>query len=453
MAAAAPFTVIRTGGVVSRGSRYWSWSNPAVREVTTNVAGIAGTTGAVAGVGTLLAGILGKRKRDMDNNMVVDNLPVVAGGTTVVNRSQYKRKLKSGRLKNKLTREVEEFVQRWQRIYNFGASTTAYPSATNGESLNPGVVSLDTWPTQVNNAIVGGRLCLSHVAPLPGLDGWQMLPGYLFDLTCWNNSSNVYTPVPMKRFLIDSVGDFRWTAVSQVFNNANSVNNRLDWGPESGPSGTGVPTSSEQKAVLAWSDIRLAFAGSTNNCVKVHVEMVQFHDPKYTFDFHPDGESVISMSQLDRNEVNQFWFNEFKRGTFHPMTVNMYNRKKALKVLMSETFCINAEDLQNGESGPVTCVKQYFKRFNRLVNWNWNKPGTTVSLPWVSATAGGMENPDFQQVDQGALHGYADPKARIYLYIRAENFTPVAGSEVLTSAFNREVTFDVIIRNKWKVQT
>lgn len=374
-------------------------------------------------------------RRRIDYNM--DQLSVAAGNRTTTNRYVNKVKLRSGRIGRKLQKESEEFIQRWQRIYNFGNNSNSYPS-TATEQTNPGI-TVATWATtQTETNSNTGRLMLSHVEDITGQDGWRLLPGYLFDLTCWCNTSNTYEPIPMQRLAFDNVGNARLVPCAQQGNLTTSANSYFSsekcWVGESGPSGTGAPTSTEQKALLSWSDIRLAIYGAKQRCSKVHVEFIQFKEDKYSMNFHPDGELVSAMTQQDRNDVNLFWLNEFKRLTFNPLVVNTFLRNKALKVLRSETFCINADETTNEDPGPPVVHKQYFKRFNRLVNWAWNTGNLTLT-----ANKEGMDDPDYQVTDQGQLNGYANPHARIYMYIRAEDFEPVTGPTSLYSAVSNDV--------------
>lgn len=424
--------------------------------VATGAAEIAG--GAFAGY-EIVSGVKRYIKRRRMSSMFASDTqmaPVteIAGDVSQINRVKVKRKLKSGRLGRKLANLHEEFIQRWQRIYPYGINTIAYPvGEAFPEERNPGVVNYNAWPaTPTLYGQNTGRLALSHVAGLAG--NYMFLPGYLFDITCWRNEADTYNPVPMKRFAIDNNNNFHWTPVGQIYENGAFHIDRANWGPESGPSGTGNPTSTEQTAILKWTDIRLGFYGNRTGCVKISIEMVQFKDAKYTYDFHPDGESLAAMSQLDRYDVNEFWANEFKRVTFNPMVVNTTNRKEAITVLYHDSFCINADNLNDGDSRSQPCVmKEIFKRFNRKVSWNWNKQAPNFDIKWVGENAGGMENPAFYKNDQGQLLGYANPKARIYLYIKAECFNPRGHDKQMFEAPLNEATFDIIVRNKWMVQT
>lgn len=373
--------------------------------------------------------------RRINFDSMADQLSVAAGNRTTSNRYVNKVKLKRGRIGRKLNKEHDEYVMRWQRIYKFGANDNSYPiDATEQSNVGTTIASWPTPQTPVNVALNTGRLMLSHVEDITvsGVS-WSLMPGYLFDITSWTNSATEYQPPPMHRLAFDNLGNFRVVTVSSQggdFSNAG-----VTWQPESGPSSTSLPYVEEQKALLSWTDIRLAMYGAKTRCSKIHVEFVQFNDKKYTVDMYPDGESVNNMSQIDRDDVNLFWLNEFKRLTFNPLVCNMFSRKKAIKVLRSETFCINAGDSTNEEVGPPCVHKQYFKRFNRLVNWKWITDNLTAQ-----ATKTNMDNPAYQISNDTQITNYANPKARVFMYIRCEDFEPVSGTKPLSISVNPNVT-------------
>lgn len=393
---------------------------------------------------------LGKRPANLPEPLFskrrkMDQLMVAAGGRGTKNRYQNKQKLKSGRLGRKLQKESAEFIQRWQRIYPFGTNIQAYPQLSTEEE-NCGT-NKSSWfgvsyaTTLDKNT---GRLMLSHVAPITSGESTkiQLLPGYLFDITTWNNTTDAgdKCPIPMKRLAVDNIGNFQFVQCAQQgadvdFTNL-SGNDGQKWFGESGPAGVSLPNTPEQKAVLAWNDIRLNVYGAKKRCTKIHIEFIQFKDQKYGMQFHPDGKKLADMSLIDQQDVKLFWLNEFKRLTFNPLVVNTFIRSKAVKVLKSETFCVNSDENTNMDPGPPVVQKQYFKRYNRLVKWNWQTQNLTLDPVWNTdkPEEGGMENPDFQVTDQAQMVGYAHPRARVYMYIRAEDFEHVAGTAPLSES-------------------
>lgn len=438
------------------------------------IAGAIATSGGLFAAGRLIAkGIRGdiqhmedtaSKKRgyrpdsDIDDRSVrrrldfMDQLPIVAGGLTTRNRYQNKQRLRSGRVGRKLQRETAEFIQRWQRIYNFGNSSDSdfgsYPSTVQ-QWENPGIDKASLVVGYAGSVDLNkntGRLMLSHTSPVNVATSgeavnWQFMPGYLFDVTSWRNGAMGNYFAPMKRIAFDENGRVRFINVAQQADPSSNTNSfkstDIGWNAESGPTGNGFPDEHEQRSLLAWSDIRMCFYAAKKRCSKVHIEFVQFKDPKYTLDFYPDGENILNLSAEDQRDVEMFWINEFKRLTFNPLTVNTFIRNKAIKVLKHESFCINADDANNQDPMPPAVQKSYFKRFNRLCKWNWNTGGLTINPAYVlggvgKPEIGGLENPDYQQTADDQILQYLNPNARIYMYIRAEDFEPVVGTATMS---------------------
>lgn len=445
------------GAVVGGGVALGRWAYNDIRRGVSNLRHHHGPTPFMEDTASRKRG--NRPDSDIDDRSVrrridfMDQLPVYAGGLTTRNRYQNKQRLKSGRLGRKLQRETAEFIQRWQRIYNFGNSTDndfgSYPSNVK-QWENPGIIRGDIDDGYAGTDALNkntGRLQLSHVAPVniaesgPAVN-WQFMPGYLFDITSWRNKGYGNYFAPMRRVAFDENGHPRLVTVCQqasLVTNADSFKTtESGWAAESGPTGDGFPDEKEQRSVLSWSDIRTCFYAAKKRCSKVHIEFVQFKDKKYTLDFYPDGEPWSAMTSEDQRDVEMFWINEFKRLTFNPLTVNTFIRNKAIKVMKSESFCINADDANNEDPMPPAVQKSYFKRFNRLCKWNWNTGGITVNPAYVSGgenkpDIGGLENPDYQQTSSDQMLPFLNPNARVYMYIRAEDFEPVSGETNLST--------------------
>lgn len=345
---------------------------------------------------------------------------VVAGNSSVKQRATTKRKLKSGRLGRKLQKLDSEILYRWQRIYNYGQNTIAYP---------PDV-------TQVDNGLSGGRLQLSHFSEGEAPLQVNTLPVYLFDLTCWRTEAAA--PQVCKRLRFSNGNAPQWYDVATQYQTHAVIvppaavsawqleRSNIEGGGDS------FPPDHEKKALLKWSDMRMCFYGARQHPTRIIIELIQFKDEKYSMNFHPDGEAFGNLSSDDQNDVRGFWLEECKKLVYHPLDVQQFSRQKAITSLYRESFQIAPDDTTNADVCPPNVVKRIFKRFNRLVNWDWRTPPVTGNTG-VEANKNELETPAFQVGNDTNLAAFADPKARIYLYIRAEDMDPVPSDQTLST--------------------
>lgn len=344
---------------------------------------------------------------------------VVAGSYAVKQRSSTKRKLKSGKLGRKLQKLTDSVIVRWQRIYNYGQNTTAYPADI----------------TQASNAQSGGRLQLSHYSTGESPSQINLLPVYLWDLTCWK-TENLDGTVPSEprvcvRLGIDALNNPQFETVYTQYQTHSLVGNSSWQLERSNVEGSnGFPLRQERKAVLKWSDMRFCFYGARQHPTRIVIELIQFKEDKYSMNFHADGEQTGNMSIVDQQDVRGFWLSEVKKLVYHPLDVQNFKREKAISCLYRESFQIAPDDTTNLDECPPNVVKRIFKRFNRLVNWDWETPPITDDTG-VEADKNELETPAFQVGKQTNLKDYANPNARIYLYIRAEDVDPVPSAQPL----------------------
>lgn len=345
---------------------------------------------------------------------------VVAGNSSVKQRATTKRKLKSGVVGRKLQKVNDSLLLRWQRIYNYGQNTTAYPPDVDQDG---------------NNAS-GGRLQLSHFTTGSSPSQVNVLPVYLWDLTCWKTEDIDGTvptsPGVCRRLEFTGSNSPNWRGVYTQFQTHALVGNS-SWQLERSnlEDTNGFPRPQERKALLKWSDMRFCFYGARQHPTRIIIELIQFKDEKYSMDFHNDGEAFSALSTDDQQDVRGFWLEECKKLVYHPLDVQNFKREKAITCLYRESFQIAPDDTTNADVCPPNVVKKIFKRFNRLVNWDWQTPPVTTDTG-VEANKNELETPAYQVGYQSNLKPYADPKARIYLYIRAEDMDPVPSNQKLS---------------------
>lgn len=409
--------------------------------------------------------------------------PSAAGNAFAFTRTERKHKLRSGRLRKKNLQLYNDYILRWSRVYPFSVNSHAYPVASAGvieeQQYNPGY----DFTSSAVRAANTGRLMLNHVngCDFSGEtyeDTGYMLPYYMVDLTCWRNQ-HVPDCIPVRRLAVSKLaaGSFFWVPVATQSGSTHQ-NGGLTWNVEQGIGISTELASDEDKAILKWSDIRLNLYASRFTCSKVYVEFVQFKDPNYLLGFHQSDPPYLQLTADEQKKVHQFWVNEVKKHIYNPIDVQMgANRSEVIKLMSKDYFCLDpasnevfnqsAMSFNVDQPCALPCTtRTYFKRFNRLCNFDWEGPiSNVVTVPGtdgsIEGVTGGLETPAFQTSTYltDGQRSFVHPKARVYMIIRADDYSPCSGTDPYINAttpsknaYNTSISFDMIVRNKWMVQ-
>lgn len=308
------------------------------------------------------------------------------------------------------------------------------------------------------------KIGYNRTTPATGPGDYQY-PVYIFDLTScrMNVLGSALTANPMYRLTSDTVGNgnFTWTVVSgQPPAGGGSA---AGWQMEQGR-GSDVVANTPTfglNSMLAWSDIRLAMYGATNQTTRFTVSFIQFVDETY----HPNADkkdpavpaALDSTVNDQQGRFNAAMVEFVKPLVYHPLHT-AGNAKNVFRVLESRTFSVQPDTQTNeAKASPNVCYK-LFKRMNRICKWQWqtsDKKATTTSTEHkiVPDAAGGLDtSPDYNQFFGGTKKPFVHPNARVYMMITAQAYTRTGigpdGSTVEATAANQP-SIDVQVRNKW----
>lgn len=160
-----------------------------------------------------------------------------------------------------------------------------------------------------------------------------------------------------------------------------------------------------ETAIHKWSSIDLELWGCRNKPTKYLVQLVQFSE-----DVLPDYNAFVGTRA-------EYWQSLVKHYTYSPLAKmdDGYNRKK-MKIL--KQYKINIDPTATYENDPdphVKTLKLYYK-FNRKCNFAWQTYNPVVQ------TISDMNDADWNNTaNQNTTQVH--PNGRIYLMIRASNFT------------------------------
>lgn len=175
-------------------------------------------------------------------------------------------------------------------------------------------------------------------------------------------------------------------------------------------------------SILDYMDLKLVFYGPQNAYCKFFVDLVQFQH---------DSPSPLRLTTTDQYGVDHptdmiqgiFEHEDCMEALVKPLIVNPIvdtqpGALKGLKILKSWQFHTNPETtIDKATTGQQKIVK-IFHRFNRQCNWNWHNEHDENFANIIATDADVSYKPD---LNVNAAH--VDPRARVYLMIRATNYT------------------------------
>lgn len=288
--------------------------------------------------------------------------------------------------------------------------TQAYKSARFGRLTGRKVDRLSTERVIFTHRRIGpfndyGQLFMANSVAANGI---YTLPLVLFELNSCNNVINgVYTDHNPVRQLYQTGTSVAWTPVNgQVATGGTASEAR--WQLETSSHGvTGNGSVPLESAIHKWSSLDLELWGCRNKPTKYMVQLVQF------------SEDVLPDYNQYGGAIAEFWQSIVKHYTYSPLAKmdDGFNRKK-MKILKQYKF--NIDPTANFENDPdphVKTLKLYYK-FNRMCNFMWKFNNETPQ------TVADMQDSDWKQ-EANQVQTQVHPNARIYVMIRASNFTTI----------------------------
>lgn len=253
--------------------------------------------------------------------------------------------------------------------------------------------------------------------------GVQTFPLMLFELNSANNIiNNVHTLHSPVRYMYQTGTQIGFNALNGQASDGTTL--ATNWQVEQSshlPGSVGaVPL---ENAIHKWSSLDLELWGCKNKPTKFHIALVQFN------------EDVLPDWNLKSNQEAEFWQSMVKHYTYNPLAKmdDGFNRNK-MKILRQYTYNIDpTASFENDADPHVKTVKLYYK-FNRMCNFSWQ-----FSTPTVQTVAD-MNQADYRtetQQPQTQVH----PNARIYVMVRASNFTQLTSPAPVDNTTNPSISW------------
>lgn len=240
--------------------------------------------------------------------------------------------------------------------------------------------------------------------------GTLEFPMLLFELNSCNNyiAGNQANFAPVKR-LLQTASGMQWEDVQGQISDNSGLS--AAWQVEESAHTVGASqTWPGESAIHKWSSLDLELWGTRNKPTKYLIQLVQFN------------EDVLPDYNVFSGQRQEYWQSLMKHYTYSPLAKmdDAFNRKK-MRIL--KQYKVNIDPTATYENDPdphVKTLKLYYK-FNRKCNFAWQAANSSVQ------TITDMNDADWN-ITANQNNNQVHPNARIYVMVRASNFTRLDGT-------------------------
>lgn len=251
-------------------------------------------------------------------------------------------------------------------------------------------------------------------------------PLHIYDLTqCVNNNNgNIITGRPGYVLRVnDTTGGIEFANLTGQ-NNAGVGSTELQ--TEYNPS-FGYPFD---RSILKWVQIKLNLHGCVQKPTKFEITLCQLNEQVQTTGM---GGSFSGTGNIQLG----FWQSLIRNMTHNNLDTTQYPEvKRSLRVWKRFTYVIQPTSSSENDSAPHQKVVNYFFRMNRRMRYDWQQTQKNILTP-ANMEANGWE------VMNNENNAGVDPKARVFLMIRALNTVKLATAPTDSST---TPSYDFIMR-------
>lgn len=201
-----------------------------------------------------------------------------------------------------------------------------------------------------------------------------------------------------------------------------------------------------QKALLMWQQVKLNLYGCKTRPIKYQIMIVQFKE-KESYDPFMANNDVANTGQLNAN-AQQIYQEFIKQLTWNPIDkVNVYNSKKAYRIIHSETITIDPPKTIDQDQVPNVHTWKYFSRPGALCDFAHvaSNSAAGAAMPVVDdVNFRSAVRSDIQRVNENFPHNHT------VLLISATDFGS-SGTSDTRAVFSSDVhgSFDAYVRSCW----
>lgn len=251
--------------------------------------------------------------------------------------------------------------------------------------------------------------------------GLRDLPMYMFDLTSIReNPVGTLTQPFLQLQQYVATGNM----VFDIRGHSNNAAAVTSWIVEKKPQASDIEPLS--KALLKSLSIKMNCWGAKTKTAQFTIQLVKFLDDELV-PTHGGFATDVAFATSKRND---FYQNLIKTLTFNPIAQTGGSYKGRMKVLKSETFTIQPNSLDDGDTDPNVRTVSMFVAMNRIISYQ--ESATAL----VTDVKTGDTN-EFALQTEAQFKPQTRPKSRVYLMIRCSNYKlDTADSNVDTPSFD-----------------
>lgn len=357
----------------------------------------------------------------------------------------------------------KEFVTRYSKLEYLltGEASASTPSSDN-----------TAWGQYKNHRLPtgAGAYTVNTIGAVPlvnqdnSLNGGTRLPGMLMSLTRIPNLINAAgtaSPSTVNAMIpfLDSGGNFVWKNSESSLGNSGGTLDLFGIQPDgtysdnysyvytNNRSGASSDYFPGRYGILKNVNLKLELWGQKTRPTKFHIVICQL-DQDVNPSMIADATTITGRSTTFTNATNacKFWTNEFKPYTHHPWAATYTAQNVGMKVLFSDTVYIEAKSTQDNDTTPQCRMKNYTFAFNRRCHFDWDQDNNT-SVTEADVNRFNREN----YINQNRAD--VNPNARIYFFIKAENFKKTAPAIASTSTDDNIPSFSMKTSWTWELPT
>jgi len=270
--------------------------------------------------------------------------------------------------------------------------------------------------------------------------GRRDLPMYMFDLTSVYANPSTVTSTPFLQ-LTQDVANGNIAFDNRLNRDQNGAETDKNWGVEKGPNEGlpapfGIPPPEPQsKTFLKSLSIKMNCWGAKTKAAQYTIQLVKFLDDELVPDH--GGYAVDILKQTKKR--TDFYQNLIKSLTFNPIAQTGGSYKGRMKVLKSETFTIQPNSLDDGDTDPNVRTVSMYVAMNRIISYQ-------ESAAQLSTDVKTSDNASYAVQTELSFKPQTRPKSRVYLMIRCSNY------KLDTADSNTDTpSFDLMIRSNHQV--
>lgn len=259
--------------------------------------------------------------------------------------------------------------------------------------------------------------------------GTRYLPLYLFDLTSvYENPTGTYSNPMLEMCQAPATGQVGFLPIT-------NIGATTTWAVEKAPSSAADPPDPFSKSFLKSLSIKMNCWGAKTKAAQYIIQLVKFLDDELV----PSHQPYLTDLALATPKRTDFYQNLIKTLTFNPISQTGGSYKGRMKVLKSETFIIQPNSTDDGDTDPNVKTVSMYVAMNRIISYQ----EAASILTTDTAT---NDNNSFAAQGSSQFKTQTRPKQRVYLMVRCSNYKADA-SESNTDT----PSFDLMIRSNHQV--